>query len=472
MKKMKISLRLLILLLAVIGFACSPVKDNSFTITGEIVSAEHAEVEVFFYKNMITNEMEKAVAQLDENNRFTVGLNSDISRLVFVSIPGRTIVLYVKPGETVDVTIDASDADIQAMVTGSSESAMLIAYNHQIDRNYGQMLVINRAREMDPDTFTAYANEVYEIKREFLDTYPGSASLDPAFLQLMRSTILYEKLGSLFGYAGMYRRNMEEGQPDLPEAYFAFANEAGLIDDMHLPARSYVNFLNQYIGHHLSDPRFEGTALSESSRRFVAALELLSGSSRDFVLANQLISIMIFGGIEETQMRMEEFLTVAGDPDIRGVVEAEYNKLLALTPGNPAPDFTLTDINGETVSLSDFRGKVVYLDFWASWCGPCMREVPHAKELKKRMADQNDLVFLYVSIDTDEQAWRNTVAEHQMQGVHLNVSGAREGAPVLYNVKGVPTFFIIGRDGMIYDNRPPRPSNPLVDEVLLSALAR
>jgi len=144
---------------------------------------------------------------------------------------------------------------------------------------------------------------------------------------------------------------------------------------------------------------------------------------------------------------------------------------MALAPGQPAPEFTLTDINGNQVSLSDFAGKVVYLDFWASWCGPCMREVPFAKELKKRMANQPDIVFLYISVDTDETAWRNTVAQQQIQGVHLNVPGFDHEVPQTYNLRGVPTFFLIGRDGKIINNRPPRPSNPEIDQVLNNALA-
>jgi thiol-disulfide isomerase/thioredoxin len=115
---------------------------------------------------------------------------------------------------------------------------------------------------------------------------------------------------------------------------------------------------------------------------------------------------------------------------------------------------------------------VVYLDFWASWCGPCMREMPYFRELKERLADQEDLVYLYISIDTDEQAWRNSVERNQITGVHLNTPGRERGVPAMYNVKWIPSFFIIGRDGNIYDNRPPKPSDPEIDQALLEALAQ
>jgi thiol-disulfide isomerase/thioredoxin len=138
--------------------------------------------------------------------------------------------------------------------------------------------------------------------------------------------------------------------------------------------------------------------------------KLFSGKSRDHMLAQAVISALNFAPFEEAQELTDGFNELASDPLYRDLVTGEYKTVLKTAPGNPAPDFTLTDINGEEVSLSDFQGKVVYLDFWASWCGPCMREVPFAKELKKRMAGQDDLVFLYISIDTDEEAWRRTVA--------------------------------------------------------------
>ncbi len=101
-----------------------------------------------------------------------------------------------------------------------------------------------------------------------------------------------------------------------------------------------------------------------------------------------------------------------------------------------------------------------------------MQQVPYARELKKRMEDHDDLVFLYISVDTDELAWRNKVADENIRGVHLNVPGFAHDVPQNYNLRGVPTFYVIGRNGRIFDNRPPRPSNPRVDEVLLSALAQ
>jgi thiol-disulfide isomerase/thioredoxin len=86
------------------------------------------------------------------------------------------------------------------------------------------------------------------------------------------------------------------------------------------------------------------------------------------------------------------------DTSSLALIELQYRQTSALFSGNNASVFTLKTCDGKNVSLTDFKGKVVYLDFWASWCGPCMMEMPSAKKLQDTFAKQ-DVVFLYVSVD-------------------------------------------------------------------------
>jgi len=72
-----------------------------------------------------------------------------------------------------------------------------------------------------------------------------------------------------------------------------------------------------------------------------------------------------------------------------------------LDPGNPAPDFTLKNNQRDTLSLSDFRGKVVYLQFWASWCAVCKQQIPYTKLLQNELQGK-DVVFLYISVDENQ----------------------------------------------------------------------
>ena len=84
----------------------------------------------------------------------------------------------------------------------------------------------------------------------------------------------------------------------------------------------------------------------------------------------------------------------------------------------------LKTIDGEIVSLADFRGKVIHVSFWASWCNPCLQQVKYIKEIHKEL-DPEEMVFLYISIDEKEDAWRNMVAKKELVGVQVLSKGLK-----------------------------------------------
>ena len=146
-----------------------------------------------------------------------------------------------------------------------------------------------------------------------------------------------------------------------------------------------------------------------------------------------------------------------------------YESNLKMGKGKASPKFTdYIDVKGGTKSLNSFKGKYVYIDVWATWCGPCIVEIPYLQKLEKEYHNKN---IEFVSISTDnpnksggswevaEKKWRNFVKDRQMSGVQL-WSGKDFSFQQAYQITGIPRFILIDPQGNIVNANAPRPSNP------------
>lgn len=117
--------------------------------------------------------------------------------------------------------------------------------------------------------------------------------------------------------------------------------------------------------------------------------------------------------------------------------------------GNPAPDFEFMTPDGKKKKLSDFKGKPLILDFWASWCGPCRAETPILKEYYDEYKDKG-IEFLSISIDENEEAWHKAHKEDGAQWPQGRVNDSGKKVMELYQFGGIPFIIILDKDGNIY----------------------
>lgn len=152
--------------------------------------------------------------------------------------------------------------------------------------------------------------------------------------------------------------------------------------------------------------------------------------------------------------------------------QMEKGERLAKIIGQPSPLFNYENFKGGTTSLESLKGKYVYIDVWAQWCGPCRQEIPHLQKLEQ---DYHGKKIEFVSISIDEKKnydkWRKMVEDKQMSGIQLIADNAWKSEFVqAFGINSIPRFLLIGPDGKVLEADAARPSNPALrtqlDELL------
>jgi thiol-disulfide isomerase/thioredoxin len=246
------------------------------------------------------------------------------------------------------------------------------------------------------------------------------------------------------------------------EHYFDFLKDVDLNDPKAIASYRYLETLDMYIVNKLSDLVKKDSTLKNERYaaekvRFIQ--EHFTGDVQTLLYAIEAYELIVhLNNITLGKQVMDRYNANSADKAYSDLLNKAYALAEKLAPGNPAPEFTFSDLNGKKVSLKDFRGKIVYLDVWASWCGPCLKEVPYAKKLDEEMKGK-DIVFLCVSIDDDEEAWKKRITEKEIAGLHLISKGGFESQIAKsYNIKSIPRYVIIDKEGKLVSSYAERPS--------------
>lgn len=438
-----------------------PTAETGVIVSGQLHNISQPNV------NLDYLDLNLASDTLDENGHFQMRFELDQPGFFNLTNSNQIFQFYAEPGDSIFI-----EMDMDLPYTSFRASGARIAENtyllHKDSITSG--LGINRYT-----TFMAAAPADYIKVRDSLlavlemhyEVYPEKGQFSAAFTPLEKAFFTYEPLlmDKLYPNYHQYTTGNTVVEEDyLTEALAEQLKNPPSNQPELLSVAPYRSLLEYTIQERASammqaDTTGEGDVVHYFQNSWALSDTLLEDPSIrqyfQFTIVNELLDFMGPAHVDELYTRFQNSNPPQKYVDLMEKNMAKWEDIL---PGKEVPDFAFTNVNDEEVHLSDLRGSLVYVDIWATWCGPCIAEHPHWDALKENFKEA-PIAFLTVSIDNTPEPWKKMVADKGMDGYQWYASGAwQSDFAQHFIVTGIPRFILIDEEGKIIDPSAKRPS--------------
>ncbi|WP_404812273.1 TlpA family protein disulfide reductase [Capnocytophaga canimorsus] len=422
----------------------------------------------------VSNYKQDKIRLFGDGFRKEVVLNADGSfsdTLMLAHNGGYTIGntnIYLHKGKNLNINVDVKDLD-RISVSGdlAPENEYLLKKSKLTQSILGKNVAdFYKLEEQD------YVNKVKELTEKQKELLKNTTFNIDGFKALEEKAITYEAdvlLNRYRDYHAYYTQQKDfktsENFPKISTTDFDNAEDFRF-------SRNYRTLVSTQIQNEISQAYKEQFGEDFQDEKYVdITIDKVKKIKSDNIrnsMANDLLSYYIQPSSTVGEKVYNELMTIINDDKIKSELTDNYNKIKALAKGNPSPTFNFENHKGGKTALADLKGKLVYIDVWATWCGPCLQEIPHLKEVEKKYHGKN-IEFVSISVDDkrDYDKWKNFVTERELVGTQLFADNAWDNDFVKnYVIKGIPRFILLDTQGNIISADAPRPSDPKLIELL------
>ena len=355
-------------------------------------------------------------------------------------------VVYLEPGVRLDVAYGNDKNNKYFTVTGDLQAENDFLSKHDFYARF-PMKAASAMEEI-----AGQADSVLQINRKRLE----ETSFSQEFKELQKAQLLlqagnwlnrYFYIKDTLGFSKMMQAYMPEGEQwlEIPGYYECMKSAVRRLGLLQYPGEDREKAGVRYVLENIREPNI-----------------------RAYLLDLNIMPILTVQGIAGN----EKYVDIYRENIADSVYLAELEKVIAtyekVAAGQPCPDFCLKDVNGKDVKLADLAGKYVYIDLWATWCGPCKGEMPSLAKLEQEFEGQ-DITFVSISIDRnkDIDLWKKTVSDMKLGGIQLHLGERWEWLRNFMPVgMSVPRFILLDREGKIVDANMTRPSDKVTKQRL------
>ncbi|GAA4969094.1 TlpA disulfide reductase family protein [Algibacter aquimarinus] len=449
--------KLLILALIITISACKEEPKVDYTVvTGKITNKASGDFSIQSFDRTFEKTLE-----VSEDGTFADTLTVDGNS--YVLYDGKNpIFMHLESGYNLNVTYDATDFDNTLTITGKGSEIN----NYLLSKRKNQKELFGNSKDTYSLDEAEYKEKMGSIKDTQLALLESVKGIPGDYLEKEKRNLNYSYLYKLSDYQGAHRYFTKQQDFEVTEG---FLNE---LEGLDYNSVDDFEFSQDYKRLVTSNYRKEATDLSkkDSIENDIAFLKTVSSIDNEVIKNGLLFDHATFGitYTKDLDTYYNTYMANSTDDDNNAIITEKYNKLQALNAGKPSPQFVnYENYKGGKTSLSDLKGKYVYIDVWATWCAPCLGEIPSLKKVEKQFHD-NNIEFVSISIDKlpDHEKWKTMIEEKELGGVQLFADNDWKSKFVTdYQIEGIPRFILIDPEGNIVDANAPRPSNSKLTEL-------
>lgn len=421
------------------------------TVQGRYIS--EVEKNVSLWEVVDGDLIEYASTKLGEGGSFAFTLIPGNTQFYYLGTKENNFRVYLQGGEMLNVEIDAEKNEIALIGKVSKENQLVHAWRELISDIEIMAVKPAGVRKVYTDFYPVLTQKVGEYEKFRSRINLKNKAFNENMLYLVDSDIRFYALEFL---ASGRLKHPEQG--NITDFHKKILSEKLIVSRvLVLPyAWRYVHDIASITRIHIENSENENLidyVLKRMDTPILKSMYVLQQLKRKR-RAEQYNNFMKMYG---------KYLTLPEHKNIAANLGKDFKSIL---PGKDAIDFAYPDVDGKIHSLSDYIGKVVVVDIWATWCGPCMKELPFFRKLEREFVGK-DVVFIGVSMDRHQSKWAEYVKKENLEGVQLfGDNTIREN----YKVDGIPRFMIFNRQGKIITTDAPRPSTPLLKTMIEDVL--
>ncbi|MEN8120079.1 MAG: TlpA disulfide reductase family protein [Bacteroidota bacterium] len=447
------------ILLTIIAFflACQPQnqKDTSkITIAGKLINANGEEVSLFKGRQKIPITVKDSI--------FSIKLPANYAGVKHsIGIENNFIVMFFMPGDSVFVEFDCKTKDY---VFSGDQVLANNFLKEKAEKDKTGYFMPQKSYNLEIDDFNEKMDSVLKSNHNFFDKYMEKHP------DINEDFVYFEKAETNYGiyfyktyYASTYQYRRKDTIPQ-DSKLFEFKKSINLNDAKIINSKYYQNFLEYTISQEAGKLyNNDSTIQKKLNPVILSRLEFIKSSISDSTILNHLLFSLMksqfryyaTNGIDDVLPFFKENCT---NQDYKSEIDSIITDWAKISKGSDAYPFVCQDITGKTYGLEDFKGKYIYIDFWATWCAPCLSEVPYLEKIIDDYKGKN-IVFISISVDENKAAWEKMMRKKNAKGYQLHISKEEsEKMMKYYKISGIPRFILLDPESKIYNVQAARPS--------------